>query len=390
MSLVVCLARGVHEAREEARESDEALVGRWWLSDTARPLFALAHRASQSQEGDVGSEPEEILAHTIDVMTRAEELCHDADARRGVESFRSSFDVTMTPDELGSWEEQLFSICAPQALDLAYFVPSAVRTPSHSPFPIPPHQGSGWVQSLMGHLDSDVADATAGIITSLHQRARDIWHAARGTPSPPREEAPPFAGARTESTQKSPPRAARGRVRPARAVPSKRRKGPILVGLVVATVTVGGGLLWDAVVPSGAAHIARDSGVEPGGTAAGKNVNAGLSEEGEPLTENAEHDSKVPGAPHAADAVALFLRGIECRDECNDIFEATQVPRIAQYSSAQDWSARILDDYGDAALYGLSATNGPKLSLLLIRSGEKWLIRGVYDAADQPKESRSA
>jgi hypothetical protein len=353
VTLVGSLLRGIIEVA-----GDDA-HGRWWLDDECRPLF-------------VPGEGTGCASASVEIIERVRRDCTDRAMerllRRVVEGAPDHRVVRLSLDE---WERELTELAAPRPIDVAVYAPELVRE-------LPVH------------------------------RARVPQELQRVDDRPSRRER--IEALRLRTTERV--GAMRDRLR--RAVPGERarekpveggrppRRRMLLVGAAAAGVVLVGGLLWptggedstamDAAAVETVPHVPTP---QPS-TAHPSTVNTPAAS-ASPTTEPTE----APKKPQDADAgggtieetVAGLLARIDtCRAKKDAQCAAAIVPgaggiqeRLGTGGAARDLA--LIEDYGDIAVVRLGRTDehGEQM-VVIVRQKDEWLVRDVYDVADQPSE----
>ncbi|MFD5214943.1 hypothetical protein [Microbacterium sp. NPDC058345] len=381
VTLIGSLLRGIGEV------ADAAVHGRWWLTDDLRPLF-------------VPGEGTTCLAASIGIVERVRATCAD----RAME--RLLAEIAQTPEDsravirhLERWERELTELAAPRALRREDLAPARVST-------IPVHR------ALL-----PVAAQQAGAQRGTRRRGGDARREdqpRRGALRAAREAREPQIGglARLVAAAsavllrvRETVRAGMPRVAAVRRPGGGAGRGRMLfVGAGVAAVVLAGGLLWpgdgdDASSaqerPSPTAAAQRPVGeASPGAAASTAHPAEGEkpAEAPDPATGPASPPS-TGGSPVTAEgAVAGLLAAIgTCAEEGEGTCAAAVVDGAGEAVLARigddvrDRAPSLVEDYGDVAVIRLSAghTHGEQM-LVLVRQKDRWLVRDVYDVADQP------
>ena len=200
-----------------------------------------------------------------------------------------------------------------------------------------------------------------------------------------------------------PPTVARRSVRVDGAAPSRSRRAPkIVVGIGAAALVLVGGALW----PGGA--TGEPSHGRPGETATDSPPDRAVPETpgdkpSSPAPEASRRAAESAEGPLDDDPVAAaaqLVRSIaECVSSGDSECASSVAPGSAGAVEALSTGARrggeaefaLLDVYGDIAVIRMAEpvaegrdAAGSRV-LVLVRLAEKWLVRDVYDAADQPE-----
>lgn len=363
VTLVGSMLRGLGEA------GTSRLVGVWWLADDARPLF-------------VPGEGEPVISASRAVVGLVRGLIAD----RALD--RVLADVERMPDDprvvlqrLAAWESGLTAHAAPRALQREVFAPEPVAgIPLHRAHVAEPLDATGrqpnrwWAQVTQATTRGTavVRGAVGRLCAPLLQRRGEGVARAGGGDATPRRE---------------------------RAAAAKTGHAPRRRIAVVAAVAVGAvfavGMLW----PQDAESSRADDDVIQ--TADSADVSAPPEHvdpetEGEPDNEAAPAPAK-PDAPDDAlplpDAVAAATTLIGELDACRSAGDVTCASAVAPGGGERvlaalmpditDATVSPVEDYGDVAVVRIEAA-GSRQMLVLMRMNDSWLVRDVYDVADQP------
>lgn len=342
VTVAVSLLRGWAELQETPSD----VRGAWWLTDHGRPVFA-----SDSADRAVAEATIELLS---DLTRGVPEL---ADALAEV--------IDPVPDPrrldraLERAEGRVFSIADPVALATTTFGPKRVRDrmlpegrriEEEAPAPNRP-----WQLAFARHLDADWADLVSQTTTGL-------WRSVRARR------------------------------------PGGRRRPWLLAGGLAAAI-VAGGLLW----PTG-----------PGGPATADGAASRDAEAPSPVpspsaapvpmpdptargdAEDATHDDSTGGiepsegapADLASIADALLAGRSACGGESaclEGVLETAdaQFPPGVVDLAAEERSVTLLDEFGGAAVLRAEAAGGTPQLVVIVRADGRWLLRDVYDVAQQ-------
>ncbi|MEV7633434.1 hypothetical protein AB0N64_13625 [Microbacterium sp. NPDC089318] len=351
VTLVGSLLRGIVEV------GDRGVVGHWWLTDEARPLFAPGEGidCAESAMGLVARLRESGTDRAMDRLLG--EIAGAARDRRVVHR------------SIERWERGLTELAAPRPLLRAVFAPERVTA----------------VEAHRSRLPVDaeaLAEGPTGVL-SLRKRALETVllireRAAWRLPGRARI-ATAAAGRRAEA----PARAGRGRI--------------ALVGGAVAGVVLLGGLMWppsdeqsgaaeSQIVETPARQVDADrgSGAEPDAT---RRTDAGAREKPVSAPDAVEDGS----AEHRA--VELLAAVADCTDAgdttCAQAVVEGAGALVQQRLAGADAKREVtaVEDYGDVSVLrlGSSGERGEQI-LVLVAQKDGWLVRDVYDVADQPSD----
>lgn len=379
-TLAVSLLRGLEELDAA---TGGVCTGTWWLTDGGRPIFVL------------GDGPE-ARAGVIEIMEDLSEQSSGKVVKRALAVIEEGLRKTLVQPRLpraltAAWEQSMLDIAAPQPLDREFPLPERAR---------------------------DVARAVAIRSGAEHGEGRPLradrrrtGGTRRGGPRrrPIREAVHASMGEifmRVQGVRESYPLRARSRSRGAErsAAPRNRRRRSLLIaGAAAAAVLIGGLLL-----PEGDAAESRG---EPVNGSAREQVTPSSGEASPartpPLTSAEDGGaSRVESVREGDDPVAAasaLLRVIaDCRTggdtSCTEAV-AGDAERVMDAIGAIPPARSVpelVDEYGDIAVIRLRAARptqdagavdegaSDQTTVVLVRMDDKWLVRDVYDVADQP------
>jgi hypothetical protein len=329
MTLAVSVLRGRMELAQTP-----AITGEWWLDAAGRPLLA----TDVSARSAFGAAAEALASVALDGHAGR---VWDA-ALRAISAERLSI------RELLDAEDALFALAEPEPLATTTPSPrnaadAALASRDVSPAVAADPPRTAW-QSLIGHVDADLADTVSRVTTS-------VWRRARATNRP-------------------------------------RRRAPWLVGGAVAAAVLAGGALWpaagdDLTVTPSSPPTPPTAPVPPSAT------NSGTP------SASAEHDPH-PEPTGPADLAAVGAELLDARAACGEddvcLSEVVADPSTPLGGGAIDLppaerTVTLLDDFGDVAVLRVDAIDAslPAQLTVLMRSDEKWLLRDVHDVAQQPE-----
>ncbi|WP_247630243.1 hypothetical protein [Microbacterium croceum] len=399
-TLVVSLLRALAELGRG--DAVEETTGAWWLTDEGRPVFVLG-------EGD------EARAGVVLLVAQLGESCTEKMQRRllGVveEGLRTNLEQQRRVPSLllEKWEREVLEIAAPRVLRREGFAPVPAESPA--------------IAALRGDRSSTPSrrDGRATLRRSTPQRSRED-RAGRGGPfSGGAALAAGIAMRVRERAEVSRARFVRGHAE-ARAAKRRsslrprRRSLFVAGGAAIAVLLIG--LLW----PRGATSEVADGATDRAGAVQTSDAEGGNAPASAPRADPRGREADATPSPSAAEsapigseedpvnAAARLLREIS---KCFDIGDEVCAQAVADGSSdvlaslggegarggeATDSSQmELVDEYGDAAVIRLTPEQQGKADvrrgadsragrvLVLVRINEKWLVRGVYDVADQPE-----
>jgi len=347
VTLVVSALRGTAEAHRGRAGDEESPRGSWWLTDAGRPVFV---------HGESGAPVEAGARRLVEDLAAC---CDDRVVSRLMAAAMSALDRPRTlGQEANRLEAELFEACAPQPLATTIFPAARVRdlqTPTLRPVggdATPATTFSGPLRDTIArHVDGELADAVAvtvgGAIRSLRTRLQ------RG------------------------------------------RRAPWLAAAGLAGAIVVVGALWPGDGPDPTAR-AVERGSEAGWPSAAASSAPTPSASDPSTVESAGQPPDVAPAtplPLETEAGLLLDRWAECRPagdtSCRE--GVLEQPSLELDSGVTDLPAgqrlvTLLDDYGGAAVLRVESVTGdaaPQL-VVLVRVDERWLLRDVYDVAEQP------
>ncbi len=366
---IVTLTGSMLRAVEEA--GDDPLTGSWWLADDARPLFVPGEGAG-------------CIAATREVVARLREECTDRAMQRVLgEIERMPDDPRVVARSLARWESELSELAAPRALEREVFAPERVSDiPVHRA--VLPQDALRVTEQRTGAArrarPSSAPLPAAARVTSVVDRLRercDAWlDEVRARMLRRLTGGGPHAGGPGEPAPPARPRRAR----------------MLAVGGAAAGAVLLGGLLW----PVGG----EDSGaVEPDATermpSAGAPENATKPAPTTPGGPDPQGSDAADSPPEPQDVVRaaehLLVEIAACLEDgdraCAGSIAAGAADAVMARLTGADAVRGVepVEDYGDLAVLKLGAagTRGEQM-LVLERQGDGWLVRDVYDVADQP------
>lgn len=343
VNVAVSLVRGAAEARRH-----ELSTGIWWVTDDGRPVLAATGTTPWRDETAAVLQ---LLAGEQDpavspAFQAAAALVSDlgAPSRRWLEC-----------------EDALLAVAAPAPL-----------TPGHLPMPARRSVVSRLPEPAaaaepVGALAALIARVAGAFDAEWTDRVRSSLPRLRPTPTGPAAGRMPVIGAAV-----------------APAASSRSRRLPVLVGAAVAAVVLICGFLWPDDEPT-----AADPGDAPTASASSPSPAAPAA------TAPADADATAAVAPSALPmpeiARRLLDRLAQClaaEADCAAVHEDPSRPipaGIATLPTAERELA-VLDEYGGVAVLRATARNDdvPAQIVVIVRDGGGWLVRDIYDIADQP------
>ena len=389
-TLVISLLRGLDEIGDGA---EGTRTGAWWVTDGGRPMFVFG-AGVDAREGAAQIVRRLGEDSTDKVLTRALSVIE-----KGLE--KAATQPRIPRRLLDVWEQELLSVAAPQPLDRGSHAPERAREVARV---ITAHQP---VLSRNGQrLRADRRRRSRGIATTavtLADAAKESFRVAYA------RIAAGVPGRRGRRTGEAGDQGTR----------SHSRRRPFIVAAAVAVVVLAAGLLWpdggepgeaaDAGGRRAAESASAPSGGEPSATPVSED--AGAHEESEGSTEKGTADetraggdpdrsSSSGGADPVAAAAALLTTITTCRARadvaCPEAVASGSDGVVKELGAAEGTAVELVDEYGDVAVVRLDVGHGDEeagevnsrepahMMVVLIRTEEKWLVRDVYDVADQP------
>ena len=355
VTLVGSLLRGVTEV------DDAALRGRWWLTDDARPIFA-------------PGEGSQCGAATTAVISRLRDDCTDRMLDRVLAEIADRVeDPRAVRQSCERWEHELTELAAPRALVREVFPAERVSA-------IAAH-------SERVRTDAEVVNQQHSLMENWLGRARSIFETLIERAPWRRFE----RGARSTDARQpnsvSKPRAGRARM--------------VLVGAAVAGAVLGVGLLWPSDSEDSAASerggareqtvVTSTSVPTPAGDGEGaaeepsSQPRQSDSGDSEPTTDGISNGSLEQLVPGLLEKISGCVDADDhsCPQAIADGAGEIVQQRLAPIDSSR--AVTPIEDYGDIAVLRLGSTEkkGEQM-LVLVKQKDGWLVRDVYDVADQP------
>lgn len=387
-TLVVSLLRGLDEVGEGV---DGGNGGEWWLTDGGRPVFVLGDGA-------------DVRAGAAEIIGRLAADNTDKVVKRALDVIAQGLGKTSAQPRLprrllDAWEAELLNVAAAQPLERGGDVPEPARGDART---------TDWRASVVPHHSPRLRADRARTDDARHltARVRAISEAARTLVEAMVVRAAALRGARVG--RRSAPdttSASTGGVGGGVERASRRRRSLIVAG-AAAAVVLATGLLWPdggtpgeaadgaplpaASAPSGAGEAPAE--VQPAETADAESEPAPPErpEKPHPTSEARSGDDVVAAASSLLGTIAgCRVRGdVACAGGVAS--GSTGVVKALEIAAKGKPALELVDEYGDVAVVRLSlggdtAEAAARLMVVLIRTDEKWLVRDVYDVADQPQ-----
>lgn len=376
-TLVVSLLRGLDELGGGV---DGVRTGTWWLTDGGRPVFVLGE----------GADARAAVMEALELMG---EQSTDKVLRRALSTVGDGLRKTLAQPRLPRkltevWEATMLDVAAPQPLGRDVQEPEPVRrvarvvrlhdAGAHEPGPrlradrVRPREAAR--PRVFGATVEVMQTAIAELRARVDRRSqnRDV-RAAR-----------PSSGVARS--------AVRARVRP----------GALAMAGGAAAVVVAGGMLLPAGESSGTSAQGASSNVETRPSPSVPEVSPTPTAR---ATDVAESAISAPGPPADEDPVSALTSLLQLIAECDAQGDAAGttavtggaegvVDRLSVRSQVSS-TPELVDAYGDVAVARLPAVpagdagvtddaSSDEIIVVLLRIDEKWLVRDVYDVADQP------
>ncbi|MGW8483844.1 hypothetical protein ACWGJP_11965 [Microbacterium sp. NPDC055903] len=372
-NLAASMLRGVREIVERA---DHDLPGEWWLGYDGRPLCVPG-----------GSHP--ALTGAGELIRRLADDSTDRSLRRMLGEIADAL-RTDAPGALRAqrWERDLFEFASPRALHVR------MGPEDDEPGSVSTHRAVGPQTRLRERR---------GVWSGTVEMLRSAGQTGHGSARDGANVRARIGGA---ATRRWPRTEARGELDARAAKASERsssgpgRRRLLLVGTSAATAVIAIGVLWPSAEEPRSGAVA--AALEPAAETPSPPDAAG-TETPSPVASTAPDETGEVGAEpqptpstsarETPEPVAAVIGLIESMDacaegsgsECPDAIAEGSSVRPEQVLRAEDAGAPVLvDDYGDLAVVRIGAQDERAQMMVLIRIDDEWLVRDVYDVADQP------
>lgn len=358
VTLAVSMLRAGHEARRSGIDA-----GSWWLEEaTGRPVLVAGGTHDWTVEA---SRILEELVSTTDAGLRAPLHAVAAILER----------PRCALEELTACEDALFAIAEPASLCGGNVTGLHAGTDDLSAAAVAPRRAASLRRDSGGIvaaatwsvrlLDAEWAHRTAAALSAI-RRVPAIIRERRG---------------RRSDGRSSPSAERRGDASEVRGVkPRRPRRVLWFVAAAAGTSVLALGLLWpdgdaapDGVpMPSNSGDVVRMA----------SSATSATTQQATPTAEVRAAVDDLEAAPQRA------LRGLRacsaapsaCRDVLEDPAAAAPQGAVAD-AEAQ---ATLIDEYGGVVVYRIETSDATAQIMVLVRSDDTWLVRDVYDVADQP------
>lgn len=328
VTIVVSLIRGCVAAR------GAALTGVWWVTQDGTPTFVCG-RVVEGQSDSARESIGDAAARVIESLARVR-------AVTGAWGLPEIASILRAGDDPRAAEAHLFAMASPEPLVLAPLTPrraAEARRAVATELLEPEHRASFWGRLVARHVDSGVGEMVSDALD----------------------------GAR-RATERARRRVAR----------------PGLVAAGIAGVIVVAGLAWPASTapPANARPVASAPPTASAASAATDGASAGVPDPGSvapPADRSRDPD------PAIALSAALDVLGSCGSTPCGaELFEdpsSPDMPAGAVDLAPEQRAVALLDDLGGVAILSVTASDGsvPAQLVVLVRTDQRWLIRGVRD-----------
>lgn len=363
VTLVGSVLRGTVESAETSATGE--VRGRWWLADDSRPLF-------------VPGEGVACHAAGAEIITSVREGCTDrALDRLLTEIGAGMLDVRVVVRSVERWEHELTELAAPRALDRQVFPPERVSA-------IEMHRA-------LLPVDARRVNEQHGARTALTQRVL--------------QRSGEWSARMREWLREHSPRPGRhsggaGEERGANAARTSGRGRMLLVGGCAAAIVLTAGLMWPSGDDDSSAAVTLE------GSAGERTPVASAPADESPspapdaaAAEGTDERDAVSSTPGGADSMAQTVTALlteiascaqnedlRCADAIVERAGESVIERVAGADPTREVTP--IEDYGDIAVIrlGKSGDQGEQM-LVLVNQNDEWLVRDVYDVADQPSDA---
>lgn len=388
VTIAVSLLRAAAEARALGLVPAED-AGAWWVDASGRPVLALTGAANWADEA-------------LDLL----EVLAAGAPRQLAAALDDAAAVLAAPRwpraDAAAAEDALFDAAEPLAL----------RSEGHS-------DDAAARQDLRPRrsdsLRGECGEARSGRRRDAAVRSGETWiarfteagwaarvaDALRGTLRGPALLAEALRERRAARSRVESPRSTAAPRRSGDESPARRRRAPILVAAALGATILVAGLMWpepsaeagSAPTPSitpatGGVETAEAAQAEDAPDTDGENTAdvATQADAGEPTPDATGGDTLTAAAGAALTALTACGEGQPCPGVLET--DGALVPAGVASSPGIERTASLLDEYGGVAVFRIEAVGEPGIpaQILVIVSGahDTWLVRDVYDVADQP------
>ena len=333
ITLAVSLLRGMVDASRLPNSIGS--LGEWWLTEGGRPAFALVESGRS------------FLDATHDVFAVLEVRAGSALSHALADVVETIADAARLVRNHVRLEQALFAAGPAEPLATTVFAPrrarDAVPADRTATFEEVLHGGDTIVGRLARHVDADLADAFSRATTAVWRRFRSDGE--------------------------------------------RSRKRPLVVAGLAAGIVVAAGMMW----PAGGVATAQPDQRSPSAPRQAEPTTAPPVEPESTTNEGPGPDSvSLEGLEEVLDGVLTARSACGGAEGC--LAEVVEDPSIALRAGPLDLATgqrriALVDDFGGAAVLRVTSLDdeGVAQLVVIVREGEKWLIRDVHDVADQPQ-----
>jgi len=355
VTLVGSMLRGIVEV------GDRDVTGQWWLTDETRPVFAPGEGVACAESA-------------VALIARVREGCADRAMSRLLDEISvAARDPRVVGRSIERWERELMELAAPRSLVREVAAPERVVA----------------IDAHAVRLRQD-ADLLTPQPTALHRVTDRLLEAAHGAVALVRTRLGRRRGAAVSPGRagRPPDRAPRGRM--------------LILGGTAAALVLVGGLIWPTPEQDSAA-TEQTTGIAAATASSTADPTPPVTDQATPVPDAGHgQDTAVPGTPMPEAvidgsveqrAAALLTRVVACARAgdavCADAVVDGSGGAVQQRLAGTDAQRTItaVEDYGDVAVLrlGPSGERGEQM-LVLVMQKDRWLVRDVYDVANQPSD----
>jgi hypothetical protein len=346
VTVAVSLLRGAAEA-----DLLEVIHGTWWVTAAGCPVLAT-----------VGSEPwrTETIT-TVESLIQGGQRDLDEALRRAGAILASAATLR---NERAAVEEALFASAEPEPVLVDTLAPVRVRAVqvAREPGSGGDSIGRGGVLKRLLHafVEAPLAERVDGLIRRL--------------PAAVRRDPRRVGEAPSRGSDRSAPRPVRTRTR-----------RPMWVAAGVAAIVVGAGALWPTDEPKGAP--AESKTTPPAATGPARTAESAIGSPTPPPGAGAAErgtDRATTSLEGAASSLLDAYAACAATGCGPDVVEepTRELPEGPAGEPSGDRSVTVLDDYGGVA--AVRVGQPPGQIVVMVRVNDSWLVRDIYDVADQP------
>ncbi|MFT3799120.1 hypothetical protein [Microbacterium sp.] len=367
VTLAVSILRGACEARTQGLS-----CGSWWCDDSGRPVLAAGGQSPWDAEAAdllttleraAGPRLADALARVRDLVLQERVARADADACEDA-LFAAHEPAPLGPPGIrgphGALASWLDREPVPRRVDTLPAGASArVRLRDDKPDAASRSIGA-WVGRFADH---DLGARTAAAVGAVRGMLA----------APPRRDRRRQAARRSEPATGGDPA---GGERP------RRRRLPLVVAAAAAATVLALGAWWPDDAPDA---VAVSSQAPTSAPAPSESASPGEAPDATPVDAGAGGPDASTTDVHAVlDALTACARAaaVSCPGVMEDA--AAPLPTGAAGATDAERELALLDEYGGVAVYRVAAAGYPTQALVLVSANGSWLIRDVYDLADQP------